>query len=56
MAKFIVTAQYRVDDIGDVIESAKEMEIVEAGRWQMFQKRFDIEILDLKVEKVKHKS
>lgn len=54
MKHFIITATYRVNTEGDdTIASTASMESVEAQRWQMFQQKFGIEPLELKVEEVK---
>ena len=48
MATFIVTATYQVNIDDDI--TSKEMEKIEAQRWQMFAKKYGIETLELKVD------
>ena len=50
MKRFIVAAQYRVE-VEDFIEM-EDMEKVEAQRWQMFQEKYSVDLLELKVEKL----
>ena len=50
MAKFIVSVTYRVTT--DFDETTNEMKEVEAQRWNMLQKKFGMETLELKVEKL----
>ena len=50
MAKFIVTVIYRVNT--DLDDTEKDMEKVEAQRWEMFQKKYELKTLLLKVEKL----
>lgn len=48
MKAFIAKATYRVNlDTDETLEFAEQ---VEAQRWQMFQKKFGIEPLEIKVE------
>ena len=49
MAKFIVRVTYRVET--DMDETFKEMEKVEAQRWGMLQKKYEMEALELIVER-----
>ena len=51
MAKFIVTVEYRVST--DLDDTTKEMEAIEAQRWQMLQQKYGIEPLTLKVDSLK---
>ncbi len=52
MAHFIVKVTYRVEEPLDIL-TVIEMEQVEAQRWDMFQEKFAVEPLELKVEKLK---
>ena len=52
MKRYIVDVKYRVEFDDDIL-TEKEMEEIEAQRWQMFQKKFRVQPLNVFVKELK---
>jgi hypothetical protein len=52
MKRYIVDVKYRVEFDDDIL-TEKEMEEIEAQRWQMFQKKFGVQPLNVFVKELK---
>jgi len=52
----IVQVTYRVEDTAEIDNDIKTAESIEAQRWEMFQHKYGIQPLGLKVEEIKLRS